>query len=374
MRGATLSCVLLAVLAAGTSAQAACGPDAIGTSRTIVIDPSEHIRLGTMQYRETLPLRAKEVVLTFDDGPLPPYSQRILETLRAHCAKATYFMVGRMARAYPDVVRATYNAGHTIGTHSQNHPLTFDHMATGSVEREIDTGIASVAAALGDPQALTPFFRIPGLNRSSSIERLLAERGLMTWSADFPADDWRHIQASEIVARALSRLEAKGKGILLLHDIQPATALALPVLLAELKTRGYSIVHVVAAGADRPKTVTDPEQWVLRAPWQDARDKTRQARRGGWPQVASADPDTVLGPILQLPGTPEPGAIDAFGPTIPPIEVAARPGRREAPWPGSDVTGSIKPRMKKAQASPPPAEPEFFSSILAKLGLRGATP
>ena len=105
-----------------------------------------------------------------------------------------------------------------------------------------------------------------------------------------------------------------------------------------------------------------------------ARDKARQARRAGWPQVATADPAAPLGPILQLPGTPEPGAIEPFGPTIPPIEVAARPERRMAPWPGSDVTGSIKPRAKKAETPPPPAEPEFFASLLAKLGLRGATP
>ena len=54
-------------------------PDALGTSRTIVVDPSEHPRIGTMQYEETLPLRDHEVVLTFDDGPLPPRSSQVLD-------------------------------------------------------------------------------------------------------------------------------------------------------------------------------------------------------------------------------------------------------------------------------------------------------
>ena len=67
----------------------------------------------------------------------------------------------------------------------------------------------------------------------------------MTWSADVVADDWRHINASEVVRRAIARLDEKGKGILLLHDIQPATALALPELLRQLKAKGYRIVQVV---------------------------------------------------------------------------------------------------------------------------------
>src|SRR5262249_18389517 len=85
-----------------------------------------------------------------------------------------------------------------------------------------------------------------------------------TWSVDFLADDWTHIKSKEILRRALTRIEARGRGILLLHDIQPATALALPELLHELKVRGFKIVHVVPATADRPATVTEPEQWVVR--------------------------------------------------------------------------------------------------------------
>jgi hypothetical protein len=117
---------------------------------------------------------------------------------------------------------------------------------------------------LGDEKAVAPFFRFPGLGRTNDVEDYLASRGLMAWSADFPADDWRRISANEVLHRALRRLEAHGKGVLLLHDIQPATALALPTLLHELKARGYRIVHVVPATADRPKTFTTASQWRLR--------------------------------------------------------------------------------------------------------------
>jgi peptidoglycan/xylan/chitin deacetylase (PgdA/CDA1 family) len=274
--------VLALVSGATLAAECPGNPNALGTSRVLTVDPAEHIRLGTMQYRETLPLAAKEVVLTFDDGPLPPYSNRALEILAAECVRATYFLVGRMARAYPDMVRRIHDAGHTIGTHSQNHPLTFDRMAAAKAEQEIDDGINSVKAALADPDAIAPFFRIPGLLRADGVEKSLAARSLMTWSADFPADDWRHIKANEIVRRALMRLEAKGKGILLLHDIQPATIIALPTLLKELKARGYRIVHVVAAGPDRSKTTTEPEQWTLRGPIKVA------SAQQGWPRLPEA--------------------------------------------------------------------------------------
>ena len=128
----------LALMSAGAAQAAApChgNPNALGTSRTIVVDPRDHVRIGTMSYTETLPLADKEVVLTFDDGPLPPHSDKILDMLAAECVKATYFIVGAMAKAYPHLVRRTYDEGHTIGTHSQNHPLSFNRMSEAQASR-----------------------------------------------------------------------------------------------------------------------------------------------------------------------------------------------------------------------------------------------
>lgn len=253
-------------------------PDALGTSRTLVVDPREHPRIGTMQYSETLPLRDREVVLTFDDGPLPRYTNQVLDILAAECVKATFFVVGRMARAYPDGLRRMRDGGHSIGTHSQNHPLSFHRMTLDEAKQEVDAGIASTAAVLGDRAALSPFFRIPGLLRAQAVESYLADQGLQAWSADFPADDWRPITAAQVFQIAMQRLEAKGKGIVLLHDIQPRTAGALPAFLRELKAKGYRVVHVVAATPDRPKTPTEPGQWRLH-PVSDQVAKSR------WPAV-----------------------------------------------------------------------------------------
>jgi peptidoglycan/xylan/chitin deacetylase (PgdA/CDA1 family) len=249
-------------------------PGAIGTSRVITIDPSEYQLLGTMQYKRTLPLKDHEVVLTFDDGPIPPYTNSILNTLAANCVKATYFLVGEMARARPYLVRRIFNEGHSVGTHTQHHPFAMQRLSMQRVASEVNGGIASVDAALGDPKAVSPFFRIPGLGRTNAIEHFLENRGLVTWSADIDTNDWwRGTTPGALIQRTMRRLNAKGRGILLMHDIHPATALALPALLKRLKEGGYHIVQVVAAG-ERPKSL--PE--VVATP----------AEKTAWPRVVHA--------------------------------------------------------------------------------------
>ena len=283
MRVVVVLFVWLLGLGAAVAEPCAGNPDALGTSRVLSISPNEFQRIGSMQYTKTLPLNDHEVVITFDDGPIPPYSNSILDTLASQCVKATYFLVGEMAQAYPSIVRRIYNAGHTIGTHSQNHPFAFQRLSEPKFERQVDLGIASVDTALGDSKALSPFFRIPGLGRTNAIESYLASKSLVAWSADVVADDWKRIGAREIVRRAMRRLETRGRGILLLHDIHPATVTALPMLLKELKDHGYQVVQVVADG-ERPQSVPEPavssdakEPWPRALPastGQDTPDKT----------------------------------------------------------------------------------------------------
>jgi len=293
---AALCLGLLACIAAQTASAADCPghPDALGTSRTLVVDPKKHPRIGTMQYAETLPLRDHEVVLTFDDGPLPRNSNQILDILSAQCVKATFFIIGRMAQAYPEGVRKVHDAGHSIGAHSQNHPLSMNRMSIERAKQEIDDGIASVKSASGNDAALAPFFRIPGLSRAEGVEDYLASQGIQVWSADFLADDWRHISSSRVYDFAIKRLEAKGRGILLLHDIQARTVTALPRILRELKARGYRIVHVVPATPEQPATPTEPQQWQLHPP-------SETVAISHWPNIPNfvfANADMLPAPAL----------------------------------------------------------------------------
>jgi len=326
-------------------------PDALGTSRTLVVDPREHPRIGTMQYSETLPLQDHEVVLTFDDGPLPHNSNQILDILASQCVKATFFTIGSMAHTYPEGVRKLRDAGHSIGTHTQDHPLNMNRLPIERARREIDDGIASVKAALGDDAALAPFFRNPGLSRSEAVDDYLASQGIQTWSADFLADDWRNISSSRVYDLAIKRLEEKGRGILLLHDIQGRTVAALPKILHELKARGYRIVHVVPATPERPATPTEPQEWQLHPP-------SETVAISHWPKI----PNFVFADagMLPAPSLSDLDWSDGQSMTLAESDHGRRASRgvplpREAPWPRQ----SPKPLDSAATALPVPAQSIF---------------
>jgi peptidoglycan-N-acetylglucosamine deacetylase len=361
---------LLASFGTESSSAAECpgNPGALGTSRTLVVDPRQHPRIGTMQYAETLPLEDHEVVLTFDDGPLPRNSNQVLDILAAQCVKATFFTIGRMARENPEGVRKLREAGHTIGTHSQNHPLSFNRMPVERSKQEIDDGIASTAAALGDPAAVAPFFRIPGLLRAEGVEGYLASQGIQTWSADFLADDWRHISSARVYELAMKRLEEKGRGIFLLHDIQARTVAALPRILHELKARGYRIVHVVPATPERPATPTEPAQWQLHPP-------SEAVAISHWPKVPNfvfAGTEMLVAPVVsdsiwrdgQLLSLPE-----NFGRTKR-VARGTVPLPQQAPWPRE----SSSPAMTSTIALPIPAQTVFEIQERRRADLRIAIP
>jgi peptidoglycan/xylan/chitin deacetylase (PgdA/CDA1 family) len=294
----------------------------------LALDPAHYPRVGRMQYPDTLPLNDKEVVLTFDDGPLPPYSNEILDILASQCVKATYFMVGEMARSYPAVVRRVYEEGHAIGTHSEDHPLRFGQLPVEKIRREIDWGISDVSAALGGHRYLAPFFRIPGFDRSDAVESELAARGLIVFSSDTVADDWhRHIKPDRIIALAMRRLEALGKGVLDLHDIHPATVAALPGLLQQLKDNGFHIVQVVPAASYEIAMAKKPETTTMLP-----RDETiigngmDRVAQPNWPR---ASPDNATD-LTTLP-VPDPSAFEPD--TLPPEDTA-------------DVEWPVEPNLK----------------------------
>jgi peptidoglycan/xylan/chitin deacetylase (PgdA/CDA1 family) len=245
------------VAAAGSVSTAALAGDcpnnstALGVSRTLSVKPSEFPLVGKINYPETLRLKDREVVLTFDDGPSAPYTGTILDVLAAECVKATFFMVGNAIVDAPDLLRRAFNEEHTIGTHT----FANESLKEAPLERakaDIDKGVATAIEAIGSRDALAPFFRAPDLEISKQAERYALSQGLMVWSADVEPEDWNEPTEDEFVARVISGLEEQGRGIVLLHDSQPVTARAMRQLIAELKARQFKIVHVVPA--KRPMT------------------------------------------------------------------------------------------------------------------------
>src|SRR5580704_14306890 len=112
----------IAPAAAATAHIAPCPrPGALGTSRILGVNAATTPRVGLKSFPQTLPLADHEVVLTFDDGPWPPTTTRVLAALARECVRATFFLIGKSASEYPQMVRRIAAEGHTIGHHTWSH-------------------------------------------------------------------------------------------------------------------------------------------------------------------------------------------------------------------------------------------------------------
>jgi peptidoglycan/xylan/chitin deacetylase (PgdA/CDA1 family) len=260
-RGMSLLCII-AVVATAAAAQAACpgNADALGTERVLAVDPATYPRIGRKHFPQTLPLRPKEVVLTFDDGPELGSTARVLDALQRECVRASFFVLGRSAAAHPALVRRELQDGHTVGHHSFSHPL-LDRMPVEAAEAEINRGFAAVDAALygkAERSPVTPFFRFPGFASNRALLERLERRHIAVFGADLWASDWDPMTPAQQLALVLGRLDSTRGGIILFHDTKAQTAAMLPEFLRALKRRGYAVVHVVAAPM-RPATAASIE-------------------------------------------------------------------------------------------------------------------
>lgn len=220
-------------------------PETTGLSRTIAIESGNGPLLGKLQYDRTAPLKNKEVVLTFDDGPHPQYTRNILDVLDKHCVKATFFSVGKMALAYPQALKEVIARGHTVGAHTFSHPMDMSKLPLDEAKLEIEKGFAAVTQAAGVPVA--PFFRFPGLNDSRDLDAYLASRDISIWSVDVVSNDTGpNMSPQKLVGNVIGRLNHSGKGIILFHDLKRVTAESLDLVLTMLKAQGYKVVHVVS--------------------------------------------------------------------------------------------------------------------------------
>ena len=245
-----LSVMIAALPATVALANGCANPNAIGVSRVLNVKPAEFPLVGKLQYAESLRLKEREVVLTFDDGPSAPYTGTILDVLASECVKATFFMMGSNVNDAPDLVRRAFNEGHNVGTHTFDHENLND-VPLDKAKVEIDKGITATAEAIGGADKLAPFFRPPYLEIGKPAERYALSKGLMVWSADADSEDWKQPTEEVFVATAIAELEKNRGGILLMHDTQPVTARAIGMLLAELKAKKFTIVHVVPVKANK---------------------------------------------------------------------------------------------------------------------------
>jgi peptidoglycan-N-acetylglucosamine deacetylase len=216
----------------------------------------------------------------------------VLKALAQQCTKGTFFMVGRMAAADPAMVREVAAAGHTIGSHTFTH-AKLSALTADKAEEEVELGLSTVAAALEAPVA--PFFRFPYLRPNTGAVAYLKTRDIASFMIDVDSRDFRTRDPEEVRKNVLTQLAGRRKGILLFHDIQPSTAHALPDLLAELKKRGFKVVHMVAKTGATTLTEYDARAAKLLAHRLDAAKATPLAPRSlTWQQSGAGESDAML--------------------------------------------------------------------------------
>ncbi len=220
-------------------------PDALGVSRTVVIDTTGGPGFGFDHFKQLDFLQDKEVVLTFDDGPWPHNTPAVLKALAEECTKGVFFSVGKHATYHPEILRQVLNAGHTVGTHTFSHVnLNSKKMTEQQVKDELEKGFSAVKMALGQPPA--PFFRFPQLQHNPGAVTYLGTRNVAMFSTDLDSFDFRAKNSEQIVNTVMTKVDKLGKGIILMHDFQKLTGEALPTLLRRLKAGGYKVVHMRA--------------------------------------------------------------------------------------------------------------------------------
>ena len=224
-------------------------PGGMGISRTVQIDTTGGPAFGFEHFKQYDFLNDHEVVLTFDDGPWPGNTPAVIKALTDQCVKGTFFEIGEHATWHPEISKLVAEAGMTIGSHTWSHKDLARNPYASNIElakQEIEMGVSAVHKAVGGP--IAPFFRFPDLQQPPELLAYLGTRNISTFSTDLDSFDFKMRRPEQVIKSVMTKLEKRGKGIVLMHDFQHATAEAMPELLRQLKAAGFKIVHMVPKG------------------------------------------------------------------------------------------------------------------------------
>jgi len=181
----------------------------------------------------------KVLAMTFDDGPHPSLTPKLLDILKQRNIKATFFVVGKNAKAYPQIIRRIIEEGHEIGNHTWTHASVMSR-SDDQIRSELKMSEDAMVAAAGyRPHT----FRPPYGAINTRIKQLMSsEFGYATimWSVD--PQDWRRPGVSVVTSRLVNG--AHNGAILLAHDIHPPTIQAMPSTFDQLLAKGYQFVTI----------------------------------------------------------------------------------------------------------------------------------
>jgi peptidoglycan/xylan/chitin deacetylase (PgdA/CDA1 family) len=228
---------------------ACANPNAMGVARVVEIDTAGGPGFGSQHFKSYDFLRDHEVVLTFDDGPWLGHTQAVLKALADQCLKATFFSIGKHATYYPEILKMVVAAGHTVGSHTWSHAdlvAVIKKKGLDAAKEEVEKGASAVHLMSG--AQIAPFFRFPDLRHPPEMLTYLGERNIATFSTDIDSWDFKIKKPDELVKSLMGKVTKAGKGIILMHDFQKVTSIALPQILGQLQKNGFKVVHMVPKG------------------------------------------------------------------------------------------------------------------------------
>ena len=194
----------------------------------------------------SLPVRRKCMALTFDDGPYPPYTGRLLDVLKEKKIRATFFLVGEQARMHPDLVRRMVDEGHTVGLHAFRH-RDFLKLTEEEKEKDLQQG-KEILQSITRKEPV--YWRPPHGFRDSSVMKIAEEKQLQVVNWSVIPRDWTGIDKQEIYNRVMDK--AEDGAVVLLHDgdsplykaSRQATVDAVGPLIDSLREKGYHLVSL----------------------------------------------------------------------------------------------------------------------------------
>ena len=193
-----------------------------------------------------LPSHRKCMALTFDDGPYPPYTGRLLDVLKEKKIHATFFLVVEQAGLHPDLVRRMVDEGHTVGLHAFRH-RDFLKLTEEEKEKDLQQGKEILQSITGkEPN----YWRPPHGFRDSSVMKIASAKDLQVVNWSVIPRDWTGIDKQEIYNRVMDK--AEDGAIVLLHDgdsplykaSRQATVDAVGPLIDSLREKGYHLVSL----------------------------------------------------------------------------------------------------------------------------------
>lgn len=190
----------------------------------------------------------KLIILTFDDGPAPATTPKLLDILKKKGVPATFFVLGTMAKKHPDIVKRIKSEGHTIASHTMYHQ-SLPRISSQAAAADINEAKSVIKNITGENPAFT---RPPYGNYNAAIQKLI-DTPIILWSVD--TLDWKTKTTDSIVSTALS--QAKDGGIILMHDIYPTTVDAVSTLIDKFRAAGFEFASIDEVAKIRGRTLSN---------------------------------------------------------------------------------------------------------------------